>query len=407
MRVVQAFTRERERGARTSARLERELPRGEHADRRLERALLPLRRPALAAPARDRARLRRLARLPRAGDDRDAVRLHLLPDELLRPDPAALAALQHLPLGHGGAGQDHGRARRGARGARHAGRARAGTGRPATSASTTSASATGPSCPRCCTVSISTCRPERPSRSSATPAPASRRSRSCSRASTTRARAGSRSTAPTCATSSSTRSARSSGSCRRRASCSPARSRENIAFGRPDATDRQIVAAARAVGAHDFIDAARERLRHRARRARLPALARPAPARRLRAGAARRPAHPDPRRGDLLGRHRHRAHDRAGAQRAPGRPHGVRHRPPPLDDPRRRPDRRARARPRRRAGHARRAAGAAGVLHLALHRSGAGDRVAPALRHAAITSSRHGGRKSFRAPAQVDRGEDG
>ena len=33
--------------------------------------------------------------------------------------------------------------------------------------------------------------------------------------------------------------------------------------------------------------------------------------RRLRAGAARRSAHPDPRRGDVVGRHRHRARDRA------------------------------------------------------------------------------------------------
>ena len=73
---------------------------------------------------------------------------------------------------------------------------------------------------------------------------------------------------------------------------------------------------------------------------------------RARARAARRPAHPDPRRGDLVGRHRHRAarsSRRCGAAR---RPDGVRHRAPPLDDPRRRPDRRPRARPGRRAGHA-------------------------------------------------------
>ena len=98
--------------------------------------------------------------------------------------------------------------------------------------------------------------------------------------------------------------------------------------------------------------AARGRLRDRARRARLAALARPAPARRLRAGAARRPAHPDPRRGDVVGRHRHRAQDRARAATPARRPDRVRDRPPPLDDPRRRPDRRARARPHRRAGHA-------------------------------------------------------
>ena len=87
---------------------------------------------------------------------------------------------------------------------------------------------------------------------------------------------------------------------------------ENIAFGRPDATARGDRARRpRAVGADDFIARARGRLRHAARRARLPALARPAPARRVRARAARRSAHPDPRRGDVVGRHRHRAADRA------------------------------------------------------------------------------------------------
>ena len=93
----------------------------------------------------------------------------------------------------------------------------------------------------------------------------------------------------------------------------------------------------------------------RAAGARHPPLARPAPARRARARAARRPAHPDPRRGDLVRRHRHRAQDRAGAADAARRPDRLRDRAPPLDDPRRRPDRRARARPGRRAGHARRA----------------------------------------------------
>ena len=50
--------------------------------------------------------------------DRHAARLHALPLELLRPGPAALAALQHVPLRDGRAGQDHRRARRGARGRR-------------------------------------------------------------------------------------------------------------------------------------------------------------------------------------------------------------------------------------------------------------------------------------------------
>ena len=51
-------------------------------------------------------------------------------------------------------------------------------------------------------------------------------------------------------------------------------------------------------------------------------------------------------------------------------PHGVRRRPPPLDHPRRRPDRRARARTRRRAGHARGADGAPRALLRALRRLG-------------------------------------
>ena len=47
---------------------------------------------------------------------RHALRVHALRPELLRPGAAALAALQHVPLGDGGARQDHGRPRRGAGG---------------------------------------------------------------------------------------------------------------------------------------------------------------------------------------------------------------------------------------------------------------------------------------------------
>ena len=50
------------------------------------------------------------------------------------------------------------------------------------------------------------------------------------------------------------RCAASSGSSRRKASCSPARVAENVAFGRPDATREEIVAAIRAVGADEFVD---------------------------------------------------------------------------------------------------------------------------------------------------------
>ena len=52
--------------------------------------------------------------------DRRARRLHRRAEQLLRPDPAALAALHDLPVGHGGAGQDLRAARRGARPGRRA-----------------------------------------------------------------------------------------------------------------------------------------------------------------------------------------------------------------------------------------------------------------------------------------------
>ena len=96
---------------------------------------------------------------------------------------------------------------------------------------------------------------------------------------------------------------------------------------------------------------AARRLRHAHRRARPHALGRPAPAHRDRPRAARRPAHPRPRRRDLLRRRLDGAGDQGGAARGDGRPHDVRDRPPPLDDRARRRDRRARGRARRRARH--------------------------------------------------------
>ena len=92
--------------------------------------------------------------------------------------------------------------------------------------------------------------------------------------------------------------------------------RENIAFGRPDASDEEIEAAARRGRRRRLHPAAAGRLRDRGRRARRRALGRPAAAGRLRAGAARRAADPDPRRGDLERRRAHRADDRARARAA-------------------------------------------------------------------------------------------
>ena len=146
--------------------------------------------------------------------------------------------------------------------------------------------------------------------------------------------------------------------------------RENIAFGRPEASLEEIEAAVATVGATEFVAALPGRDRDRGRRARRPALGRPAPARRLRPRPARRAPHPDPRRGDLQRRRPHRENDRARPRApAPG-PHRDRHRPPPLDDPPRRQDRRPRRRPDRRAGHARRADRGGRRLRAALRRLG-------------------------------------
>ena len=87
--------------------------------------------------------------------------------------------------------------------------------------------------PRSFMASSSTCRRGRPSPSSATPGPASRRSRSCSPASTIRARAGSRSTGTTSETSRRSRSGTSSGSSRKKGSSSPGRSRRTSRSGSP------------------------------------------------------------------------------------------------------------------------------------------------------------------------------
>ena len=310
MRVVQAFTRE-QREHRNFREISDRLPAGEPADGRPERPLLPVRRPALDDRARGRARLRRPPVLPGRADDRHALRLHALRPELLRPRPGALAALRHVPLGDGRARQDHRRPRRGARG-----------GRPRRARAT---------CPRSRGdvrfegVRFSYGRGDEVLHGIDLDVPAGHDGRA--RRPHRRGQVDDREAArpllrpdaradhdrrrSTSATSPRRRSAASSASCRRRASSSPARVRENIAFGEPDATagaDRRRRAGGRRARLRP---AARGRLRDRARRARAAALARPAAARRLRARAARRPAHPRPRRGDVVGRHRHRAADRA------------------------------------------------------------------------------------------------
>ena len=178
---------------------ERPLPRGEPADGPAQRPLLPGRGLPLGGGDRDRARLRRPPRLQRRPHRRNALRVRPLPVELLRPRAAALAALQHVPVGCRRSGQHHERHGRGARGARQGRRDGArphrGRRRLRKRALRLRGRAGGAARDR-----PRGARRARPSRSSATPARASRRSRSSWRASTIRARGDSRSTASTSAT---------------------------------------------------------------------------------------------------------------------------------------------------------------------------------------------------------------
>ena len=103
--------------------------------------------------------------------------------------------------------------------------------------------------------STSTCRPGRRWRWSGRPGPGSRPSPSWSRASTTPSAARSRSTATTCARCGSGPCGASSGIVPQEGFLFSGSVRENIAFGRPEASLEEIEAAAAAVGATEFIAA--------------------------------------------------------------------------------------------------------------------------------------------------------
>ena len=127
--------------------------------------------------------------------------------------------------------------------------------------------------------------------------------------------------------------------------------RDNIAYGRPDATMDEVVAAAAAAGADEFIRAMPEGLRHRRRRARVHALGWAAPAHRDRPHARREPTDPGARRRHLGDRRADRAADPRRAERPDGGADDADHRPPAVDDQPRRPGGRGRGR----AGHRARA----------------------------------------------------
>ena len=121
---------------------------------------------------------------------------------------------------------------------------------------------------------------------------------------------------------------------------------DNVAFGRPGASREDIMEALRTVGGEPLVAGLPAGLDTEVGERGHVAVGRRAADRRLRAGASGRAADPDPRRGHLERRRPHREADRAGTRAAARRPDRDRHRPPPLDDPPRQPDRRARARRR-------------------------------------------------------------
>ena len=144
---------------------------------------------------------------------------------------------------------------------------------------------------------------------------------------------------------------------------------ENIAYAKPHATRDEIVARQPHRPLRRVHPGVREGLRHRRRRARRPAVGRPAAARRDRAGDSGRPADPDPRRGHVQPGQRERGADPGRPEIAPPRPHDVRDRAPAVDDSQRGSDSRPRTRRDRRARHARGAAGQGRALPAALRQA--------------------------------------
>ncbi len=136
--------------------------------------------------------------------------------------------------------------------------------------------------------------------------------------------------------------------------------RDNIRYGKLDATDEEIEAAAKAVHAHEFIMELPDGYDTTVEERGLDPVRRAAPAHRVRACAARRPAHPDSGRGDLEHRHPHRGGVAGRLAASAQGSHELHHRPPAVHHRERGPDLLHRPRPDRGARHARRTAGGQG-----------------------------------------------
>ena len=154
--------------------------------------------------------------------------------------------------------------------------------------------------------------------------------------------------------------------------------RENLQVGCPDATDAEMLDALERAQASAFMARQPDGLDTVDRRARPLAVGRRAPAALDRPGAPEEPADPDPRRGDLGAGRRHRAQAPGRAGDRDGGADHLRDRPPPRDDPRRRPHPGVPRGPDRRGRDLRRAGGRGRPLRRtrpgAVHGRGGGGR---------------------------------
>ena len=128
--------------------------------------------------------------------------------------------------------------------------------------------------------------------------------------------------------------------------------RDNIRFGRPDASDAEVARAAEHAHAAAFIAAMPRGIGHAGRRARRHAVGRPAPAHRHCPRHSARRAAAAARRSDLVARCRKRDAGRRGARRTDARAHHHRHRASAGDRAVVRPHPGARRGPHRRGRHA-------------------------------------------------------